>query len=92
MGEDYIRTARAKGLPRTQRSSSSTACARALTPIVTIFGLDFGLLIGGAVLTETVFGLPGLGQLAINATKANDLPQVLAVRADHRRRSSPCAT
>ena len=46
---------------------------------MTIFGLDFGLLIGGAVLTETVFGLPGLGQLAITATKANDLPQVLAV-------------
>ena len=51
----------------------------ALTPIVTIFGLDFGLLIGGAVLTETVFGLPGLGQLVIKATNANDLPQVLAV-------------
>jgi peptide/nickel transport system permease protein len=51
----------------------------ALTPIVTIFGLDFGLLIGGAVLTETVFGLPGLGQLAIKATQSNDLPPVLAV-------------
>ena len=50
---------------------------------MTIFGLDFGLLIGGAVLTETVFGLPGLGKLAIKATKANDLPQVLARRTDH---------
>ena len=51
----------------------------ALTPIVTIFGLDFGLLIGGAVLTETVFGLPGLGKMVIDATRNNDLPQVLAV-------------
>ena len=46
---------------------------------MTIFGLDFGLLIGGAVLTETVFGLPGLGQLAIKSTLNNDLPHVLAV-------------
>ena len=78
MGEDYIRTARAKGLPE------RTVVARhglrsALTPIVTIFGLDFGPLIGGAVLTETVFDLPGLGQLAIQAIKTNDLPQVIAV-------------
>jgi len=78
MGEDYIRTARAKGLPE-RTVVVKHGLRSALTPIVTIFGLDFGLLIGGAVLTETVFGLPGLGQLAIKATKANDLPQVLAV-------------
>jgi peptide/nickel transport system permease protein len=78
MGEDYIRTARAKGLPE-RTVVTKHGLRSALTPIVTIFGLDFGLLIGGAVLTETVFGLPGLGQLAIKATKANDLPQVLAV-------------
>ena len=64
-------------------AATSTDCATglraALTPIVTIFGLDFGLLIGSAVLTETVFGLPGLGQLAIDGTKRNDLPQVLGV-------------
>ncbi len=78
MGEDYIRTARAKGLK--ERKVVVRAARRpCLTPIVTIFGLDFGLLIGGAVLTETVFGLPGLGQLAIQGTKGNDLPQVLAV-------------
>ena len=74
MGEDYIRTARAKGLPE-RRVVVKHGLRGALTPIVTIFGLDFGLLIGGAVLTETVFGLPGLGQLAITATKANDLPR-----------------
>ena len=78
MGEDYIRTARAKGLPE-RKVVVKHGLRSALTPIVTIFGLDFGLLIGGAVLTETVFGLPGLGKLAIDATKNNDLPQVLAV-------------
>jgi peptide/nickel transport system permease protein len=78
MGEDYIRTARAKGL-RERKVVVKHGLRSALTPIVTIFGLDFGLLIGGAVLTETVFGLPGLGKMAIDATKNNDLPQVLAV-------------
>jgi peptide/nickel transport system permease protein len=78
MGEDYIRTARAKGLPE-RTVIVKHGLRSALTPIVTIFGLDFGLLIGGAVLTETVFGLPGLGQYAIKSTLANDLPPVLAV-------------
>src|SRR6201995_2148310 len=78
MGEDYIRTARAKGL-RERTVVVKHGLRSALTPILTIFGLDFGLLIGGAVLTETVFGLPGLGQLAIKSTLDNDLPPVLAV-------------
>jgi len=78
MGEDYIRTARAKGLPE-RTVVAKHGLRSALTPLVTIFGLDFGLLIGGAVLTETVFDLPGLGQLALQGTKTNDLPQVLAV-------------
>ena len=78
MGEDYIRTARAKGLPE-RTVVVKHGLRSALTPIVTIFGLDFGLLIGGAVLTETVFGLPGLGQLAIKSTLSDDLPPVLAV-------------
>jgi peptide/nickel transport system permease protein len=78
MGEDYIRTARAKGLQE-RTVVVKHGLRSALTPIVTIFGLDFGLLIGGAVLTETVFGIPGLGQLAIESTVANDLPPVLAV-------------
>jgi peptide/nickel transport system permease protein len=78
MGEDYIRTARAKGLPE-RTVVVKHGLRSALTPIVTIFGLDFGLLIGGAVLTETVFGLPGLGQMAIQGTRQNDLPKVLSV-------------
>ncbi|MCW2600048.1 MAG: binding-protein-dependent transport system inner rane component [Frankiales bacterium] len=78
MGEDYIRTARAKGLPE------RTVIARhgfraALTPIVTIFGLDLGGLLGGAVLTETVFGFPGVGKLAVDAIAASDLPIILGV-------------
>jgi peptide/nickel transport system permease protein len=78
MGEDYIRTARAKGLPE------KTVIARhgfraALTPIVTIFGLDLGGLLGGAVLTETVFGFPGVGKLAVDAIGQNDLPIILGV-------------
>ncbi len=78
MGEDYIRTARAKGLPE------RTVIARhgfraALTPIVTIFGLDLGGLLGGAVLTETVFGFPGIGKLAVDSIATLDLPIILGV-------------
>jgi peptide/nickel transport system permease protein len=51
----------------------------ALTPLLTIFGLDFGLLIGGAVLTETVFGLNGLGKYAVDGIRNNDLPKILGV-------------
>jgi peptide/nickel transport system permease protein len=50
----------------------------ALTPIVTIFGLDLGSLLGGAVLTESVFSLPGVGKLSIDAIATNDLPDILA--------------
>jgi peptide/nickel transport system permease protein len=78
MGEDYIRTARAKGL-RERRVVVRHGLRAALTPIVTIFGLDFGLLLGGAVLTETVFNLPGIGAYAYQAISNNDLPQVLGV-------------
>jgi peptide/nickel transport system permease protein len=78
MGEDYVRTARAKGLPE------STVVVRhglraAITPIVTIFGLDLGLLLGGAVLTESTFSLPGIGKLVIDGIRGNDLPVVLGV-------------
>ena len=78
MGEDYIRTARAKGL-RESRVVVRHGLRAALTPIVTIFGLDFGLLLGGAVLTETVFNLPGIGAYAYQAIQNNDLPQILGV-------------
>ncbi|WP_406306940.1 ABC transporter permease [Streptomyces sp. NBC_00885] len=78
MSEDYIRTARAKGL------SERTVVVKhglrsALTPIITIFGLDIGLLLGGAVLTETAFSLPGVGQYAVQAITDNDLPKIMAV-------------
>ncbi|MHB9862041.1 ABC transporter permease [Streptomyces sp. YIM S03343] len=78
MSEDYIRTARAKGL------SERTVVVKhglrsALTPILTIFGLDIGLLLGGAVLTETAFSLPGVGQYAVQAITDNDLPKIMAV-------------
>jgi peptide/nickel transport system permease protein len=78
MSEDYIRTARAKGL-KERDVNVRHGLRAALTPILTIFGLDFGLLLGGAVLTETVFTLPGLGKYAIDAITNNDLPKVLGV-------------
>jgi peptide/nickel transport system permease protein len=78
MGEDYIRTARAKGLPE-RTVIIKHGLRAALTPIVTIFGLDVGLLLGGAVLTETVFNLPGIGAYAYQAIQNNDLPQILGV-------------
>jgi len=74
MSEDYIRTARAKGL-RERKVIVQHGLRSALTPIVTIFGLDFGLLLGGAVLTETAFNLSGTGQYAFKAIQNNDLPQ-----------------
>jgi peptide/nickel transport system permease protein len=73
-----VRTARAKGVPE-HRVIAKHGLRGALTPIVTIFGLDVGLLLGGAVLTETTFSLPGLGKYAIDAITANDMPKVMGV-------------
>lgn len=78
MNEDYIRTARAKGLPE-RTVVVSHGLRAALTPILTIFGLDVGLLLGGAVLTEKTFSLNGLGKYAVDAIVANDLPKILGV-------------
>jgi peptide/nickel transport system permease protein len=78
MGEDYIRTARAKGLPE-RTVIGKHGLRAALTPIITIFGLDFGLMLGGAVLTESTFSLPGLGKYAVDAIRGQDLPVVLGV-------------
>jgi peptide/nickel transport system permease protein len=78
MNEDYVRTARAKGLPE-RTVVAKHGLRAALTPIVTIFGLDLGLLLGGAVLTETVYSLPGLGKYAIDAINHSDLPKVMGV-------------
>jgi peptide/nickel transport system permease protein len=78
MGEDYIRTARAKGL-RERRVVYRHGLRSALTPVVTQFGVDLGTLLGGVVITEVVFSLPGMGQLVITAVQNQDLPVVLGV-------------
>jgi peptide/nickel transport system permease protein len=78
MGEDYIRTARAKGL-RENAVVIKHGLRAALTPILTVFGLDLGLLLGGAILTETTYSLPGIGQYAVLAITNQDLPKVLGV-------------
>ncbi|MFM2215130.1 MAG: hypothetical protein RJA88_499 [Actinomycetota bacterium] len=76
--EDYIRTARAKGLPESEILRKHTLRA-ALAPIVTMAGLDFAGLLGGAIITESIFNLPGLGRLSIRAVLNDyDLPTILA--------------
>jgi len=72
MSEDYIRTARAKGLPE-RRVIWRHAMRSAITPIVTILGLDIGVLLSGAILTETVFNIPGVGRLAYEGIINADL-------------------
>ena len=78
MNEDFIRTARAKGLVERDVVVKHGLRA-ALTPILTIFGLDFGLLIGGAVLTENVFSLNGLGKYAVIGISDQDMPKIMGV-------------
>jgi peptide/nickel transport system permease protein len=78
LGEDYIRTARAKGLRR-RTVIYKHGVRAALTPVVTQLGIDVGTLLAGAFVTERVFGLTGLGQLALNAIENGDLPVVAAV-------------
>jgi peptide/nickel transport system permease protein len=75
MSEDYIRTARAKGLPE-RRVVLGHGVRAAITPIVTVLGLDIGILLGGAILTETVFNIPGVGRLAYDAIQRSDLPVI----------------
>jgi peptide/nickel transport system permease protein len=77
LGEDYVRTARAKGVPE------FLVCARhalrnALLPVVTVIGLQFGGLLGGAVMTETVFAWPGVGTLILDSILKRDFPVVVA--------------
>jgi peptide/nickel transport system permease protein len=78
MNEDYIRTARAKGLPE-RTVIFKHGLRAALTPILTIFGMDLGLLFGGAILTELTFSLHGLGLFTIEAINAEDLPEIMGV-------------
>jgi peptide/nickel transport system permease protein len=78
LSQDYIRTARAKGLSR-WLALSRHALKNAAIPIVTVIGLDFGTLLGGAVITETIFAWPGVGRLAVEAIFRRDFPLVQAV-------------
>lgn len=78
MGEDYIRTARAKGLPE-RRVILKHELRATLTPIVTIFGMDLGLLLGGAILVEPVFSMQGLGAFVLQAINNQDLPEIMGV-------------
>jgi peptide/nickel transport system permease protein len=78
MGEDYIRTARAKGL-RERRVIYRHGLRAAMTPLVTQFGIDVSGLLGGAIVTENVFGLPGLGQLTTSSLATQDLPTIIGL-------------
>jgi peptide/nickel transport system permease protein len=78
LGEDYIRTARAKGLPEA-RVLVRHALANAAVPIVTVIGIGVALLIGGVVVTESVYAIPGLGRLTVDAVLARDFPTIQGV-------------
>ena len=78
LSEDYIKTARSKGLSES-RVNYRHALRSALTPVVTQFGIDLGQLIGGVVVTETVFSLPGLGKASIDAIFNQDLPVIIGI-------------
>jgi ABC-type dipeptide/oligopeptide/nickel transport system permease component len=76
LGEDYIRTARAKGLPE-RRVVYRHGLRAALTPVITQFGVDIGYLIGGTLVTESVFGLNGFGQLIVHSLQVGDTPTII---------------
>ncbi len=87
LSEDYVRTARAKGLSRSN-VFLRFAWRGAMGPIVTIFGVDLGTLIGGAIITESVFSLQGVGRLALDAVNKSDLPWCSASPSSPPARSS----
>ena len=78
LAEDYVRTARAKGLSEA-RVVRRHVLRNALIPVVTVLGLQLGTLVGGAVITEYVFALPGVGRLVVDAVFARDYPLVQGV-------------
>jgi len=78
LGEDYIRTARAKGLPES-RVLVRHALANAAIPIATVIGIGIAILIGGVVVTESVYAIPGLGRLTVDAVLARDFPTIQGV-------------
>jgi len=78
MGEDYIRTARSKGMPE-RRVIVQHGLRASLTPVVTQAGLDIGTALGGAIITEQLFGLPGLGWTSVQAITNQDLPVIMGI-------------
>ncbi len=78
LGEDYVRTARAKGASEPQVLRGHVL-RNALLPVVTMLGMDIGLALGGAVFVERVFGLPGLGGIALQSLARRDLPVIMGV-------------
>jgi ABC-type dipeptide/oligopeptide/nickel transport system permease component len=78
LGEDYVKTAHAKGLGEAAVITRH-ALKNALIPVVTVLGLQFGTLIGGAVITEYIFALPGVGRLVVDSVFARDYPLVQGV-------------
>jgi peptide/nickel transport system permease protein len=78
LGQHYVRTARAKGIPERQVTLRHIL-RNALIPVVTVVGLQIGNLLGGAVITETVFGWPGIGRLAVESVLQRDFPVVQVV-------------
>src|ERR687895_2905307 len=78
MNEDYVRTARAKGAPE-WLVMRSHVLRNAMLPVVTMLGMDIGVALGGAIFTETVYGLPGLGREAVRALEGFDIPTVMGI-------------
>lgn len=78
MGEDYIRTARSKGMSE-RRLIGVHGLRSALTPVVTLAGLDIGTALGGVIITETIFGIPGLGWTIVQAITVQDLPIIMGI-------------
>jgi peptide/nickel transport system permease protein len=78
LNEDYVRTARAKGAPE-WLVMRSHVLRNALLPVVTMLGMDIGLALGGAIFTETIYSLPGLGRTAVQALNNYDIPTVMGV-------------
>jgi peptide/nickel transport system permease protein len=78
LGEDYIRTARSKGMPE-RRVIRVHGLRSALTPVVTLAGLDIGTALGGVIITETLFGIPGLGWTIVKAIDQQDLPVIMGI-------------
>ena len=78
LGEDYVRTARSKGM-KENRVITRHALRAALTPVVTLAGLDIGTALGGVIIIETLFGIPGLGWTVIQAINQQDRPVILGI-------------